>query len=150
MKKVLLGIILFATLAPASIAQVKKGGQEVVAPNCYQKYAAVFEKRGAKHVEDGVHDDIIITIRQGINADCFYGRVKVDQGKISKMEFKFEDGTFEFLDKRYKQRFDGTIQNGMSRSQVTEDDEIINVLFVKHIKPKKKEYMKAPDPNFDF
>ena len=43
-----------------------------------------------------------------------------------------------------------TIENGMSRTMVTVDDELITVLFVKSIRPKKKKYVKAADPDFDF
>jgi hypothetical protein len=120
---------------------------------CYHKYASVFEKRGAYEVEDGTYSDVIITLRQGTMADCFYGKVNVKDGTIDykNMYLTFEDGTYEKLE--YKFRYQAKpikIVNGISTVILTEEDQLINVLFVKKIKPKKKQYKKAADPNFDF
>lgn len=126
--------------------------QEEPAPTCYQKYALVFEKRGAKEVEDGVHDDVIITFRRGSSADCFLGKVTVKGGQIvlSEMYIKFEDNSYEKISRKYKYPEEPIkIVNGISNSIVCHDDELINVMFVKHIKPKKKNYQKAPEPEFD-
>ena len=120
--------------------------------DCHQKYAQVFEKRGATPVEDGIYDDVIITFRKGSMADCFYGKVKVQQGKINtyEMYLKFEDATYEKIIKKFRYPDEKiTIEGGMSRTMVTVDDELITVLFVKNIKPKKKSYVKAADPDFD-
>ena len=120
--------------------------------NCYMKYAKVFEKRGAKEVPDGTYDDVIITIRKGTMADCFYGKVTIKDGEVNyqDMHLKFEDGTFEKLDFTYKnEKKSIQIVNGISNTFVTEDEELVNVLFVKMIKPKKKRYAKAAEPNFD-
>ena len=59
---------------------------------CYSKYAKVFEKRGAKKVVDGVYDNVIISIRKGSMADCFYGKVTVKNGNIDyrNMFLKFD------------------------------------------------------------
>ena len=40
--------------------------------SCYSKYEKVFEKRGATEVHDGTYDNVIISIRKGSMADCFY------------------------------------------------------------------------------
>lgn len=119
---------------------------------CYQKYAKVFEVRGANEVEDGNHDNVVITIRKGSFADCFLGRVKVVNGIVDPKSIKltFVDGSFEKFDRNYK--YDDqpvTILNGMSKTMVTRDDELINVLFVDAIKPKKKALKRAPEPDFD-
>jgi hypothetical protein len=37
-----------------------------------------------------------------------------------------------------------TIINGISRAAVTVDDEIVNVIFIKQIKPPKKKFESAP------
>lgn len=120
---------------------------------CYQKYAEVFEKRGADDVEDGTYNDVIITFRKGSMADCFYGKVNVKNGNIvtSEMYLKFEDDSYEKIERKFRYP-DQTIAiiNGMSRTMVTVDDELIDVLFTKKIKPKKKSYVKAADPDFDF
>lgn len=120
---------------------------------CHQKYAEVFEKRGANPVEDGTYDDVIITFRKGSMADCFYGKVQVQKGQINlyEMYLKFEDGTYEKIQRKYRYPEEPiTIEGGMSRTMVTDDDELITVMFIKSIRPKKKEYVKPADPNFDF
>ena len=149
MKKFLLFSVLLITIRSIQ-AQTKIDNTKV---DCHQKYAQVFEKRGATPVENGIYDDVIITFRKGSMADCFYGKVKVQQGKINtyEMYLKFEDNTFEKINRKFRypdQTID--ITNGMSRTMITVDDELITILFVKKIKPKKKSYSKAPDPNFDF
>ena len=121
---------------------------------CYTKYAKVFEKRGAKQVTDGTHDDVIITIRKGSMADCFYGKVTVKNGNVDyhNMFLKFEDDTFEKLDLQFKYKEKNklvSVVNGISNVILTEDEELVNVLFVKNIKPKKKKYAKAAEPDFD-
>ena len=66
------------------------------------------------------------------------------------MFLKFEDDTYERIVRKY--RFPDqviNIINGMSQTIVTIEDELIDVLFVKKIKPKKKSYVKAVDPIFD-
>jgi hypothetical protein len=42
--------------------------------NCYNKWAAKFEDRGAEEVKDGVYEDVIITNRQGSKATCHNGK----------------------------------------------------------------------------
>lgn len=119
---------------------------------CYTKYAKAFEKRGAYEVNDSIHDNVIITIRKGSMADCFYGKVNVKNGSVDyhNMYLKFEDSTYEKLDLKFK--YDAKeikIINGISNVILTENEELVNVLFVKKIKPKKKKYAKAADPDFD-
>lgn len=123
--------------------------------NCYLKWAKLFEERGAEDVEDGTHDQIIITFRRGTKAECFNGKVEVKNGKITGIWLRFEGGTYEPLDKKYKHNeknqvtSDIKIVNGISTTLVTEDDQLINVIFIKKLKPKKKAYEKAPEPGVD-
>ena len=70
---------LLFVVALITIPTINAQGDEKSA-TCHQKYAQVFEKRGAKPVEDGTYDNVIITFRKGSLADCFYGKVKVIQG----------------------------------------------------------------------
>lgn len=118
---------------------------------CYQKYAKVFEVRGANEINDGTYDDVIITIRKGSFADCFVGKVKVSGGLIVKnsMQLSFVDGSFEPFDRSFKHDEPITILNGISKTLVTKDEELVNVMFVGAIKPKKKAFKRAPDPDFD-
>ncbi|GIV44486.1 MAG: hypothetical protein KatS3mg035_1609 [Bacteroidia bacterium] len=119
---------------------------------CYQKYAKVFEERGASNAGDGVYDNVIISIRSGTNADCFNGKVTVKEGKVNPNDIylKFEDGTYEQLKRAYKFDKPVSVVNGITETLVTKGDELINVMFVKLILPKKKSYERAPEPNFDF
>lgn len=148
MKKILLSLsLLFIT--GAFYAQDADEDQVT----CYQKYATVFETRGAYDVEDGVYDDVIISFRKGSMAECYYGKVVVknQQINVNEMYLKFEDNTFEKISKKFRYPDQEiNITNGMSRTMITVDDELITILFVKKIKPKKKSYVKAPDPDFDF
>ncbi len=149
MKKILLSLFV-VTFFNTSYGQKPSEESQL---SCYQKYAAVFEKRGAYKVADGVYDDVIITFRKGSMADCFYGKVTVKNGNINTFEMylKFEDNTFEKVHRKFRYPDQPIeVKNGMSRTMVTVDDELITILFVKKIKPKKKAYVKAPDPDFDF
>jgi hypothetical protein len=118
--------------------------------NCYQKYAKIFESRGAFEVEDGTYSDVIISIRRGPNADCFNGKVIIENKHIKEIYMKFSDNTFEKLERKFKTDITKTsIVNGISETIVTKDDELINVIFPKKLKPKKKEYQRASDPVLD-
>ena len=114
--------------------------------SCYDQYYEIFKIRGAEDVKDGVHENVIFTIRQGNDAECFYGKVKVDSGVVKEMYIQFEDGTYEPYILKLKTEHNITIQNGISRTVITKDEEIFNVMFVGHIKPPKKKYKRAPAP----
>lgn len=143
MKKLLL--ITFISFAFSAFSQ---SGSE---PTCFQKYAKAFEIRGANAVPDGTYEEVVISIRKGSFADCFMGKVVVKNGYINKeaIYLTFVDGEFEPLRRSYKSNEPINIINGMSKTLLTEDEELINVMFVNAIKPKKKAFKKAPDPDFD-
>lgn len=137
-------LLLLLVLAFSAVAY----GQEDL--NCYQKYAKKFEERGAFEVEDGWHEKVVITIRKGSNSECFYGKVKVENGVVVSMFMMYGDGTYESkpIQKSYKHDDEkATITNGISKTRITVDDELINVIFPSHIKPPKKKYETAPDPD---
>src|SRR5690606_11068623 len=144
--------LLFSLLLTSSTMVVVAQESDDAMVTCYQKYAEIFEKRGADEVVDGTYNDVIITFRKGSMADCFYGKVHVKGGNINpnEMFLKFEDDTYERIVRKFRYP-DQVINiiNGMSQTIVTIDDELIDVLFVKKIKPKKKAYVKAVDPIFD-
>ena len=118
---------------------------------CYQKYAKVFEIRGANEVQDGTYDDVIITIRKGRFADCFLGKVTVTNGEVVKtsIELSYVDNTFEPFSITYKSDEAVGIVEGISKTLLTNDEELINIMFVGSIKPKKKALKRAPEPSFD-
>ena len=142
MKK--LGLIAFTLLLTSQLFAQSESG-------CHEKYVRVFEVRGANEVADGEHDDVVITVRKGSFEDCFLGKVTVMEGKVLKnsINLTFVDGTFEKFDRSYKDKEPVKIINGMSATMITQDDELINVLFVNSIKPKKKAYKRAPEPEFN-
>jgi len=117
--------------------------------NCYEQYRKVFEVRGAERVEDGIHENVILTVRKGDDAECFVARAVVSRGIIVEVDLYFEDQTFEKVEYDFKDNSDWSIYNGMSKTKITKKDEYINIMFVEKVKPKKKKLMKAPKPNFD-
>ena len=119
--------------------------------NCYQKYIKVFESRGAEEVIDGVYDDVIVSIRKGSFADCFIGKVKVINGNVDarSIQLSFVDGSFEPFERQYKYDEPVKIINGVSKTMVTTDEELVSIMFVGAIKPKKKALKRAPEPSFD-
>lgn len=147
MKKLITTLTLLLSINVAVVAQaVKKFDEET---NCYLKWAQKFENRGAEEVADGVYSDVIITFRNGSDAECFNGKCDVKDGKITGMYIKLENGTYELVKKKLRYDFPITITNGMSKTVLTLEDELINVLFIKKIKPKKAGFEKAPDPSDD-
>ena len=118
---------------------------------CYQKYAKVFEVRGSDEVQDGTYDDVIITIRKGRFADCFLGKVTVKDGEVvkSSIQLSYVDNTFEPFIRTYKSDEAVAIVEGISKTLLTNDEELINIMFVGSIKPKKKALKRAPEPSFD-
>lgn len=148
MKKIITTVALILSLVAVSHAQATKGAAEE--SNCYTKWAQKFQDRGAEDVADGSYTDVIISIRSGADAECYNGKCDVKDGKIVAMYIKMEDGNFELLKK--KSRYENVplvITNGMSSPLLTMESELINVLFVKKIKPKKAGFVKAAEPTDD-
>jgi hypothetical protein len=148
MKKTLTLLSLLLFVGVSLQAQSSKKSEDEL--NCYLKWAQKFESRGAEEVADGSYSDVIITFRNGGDAECYNGKCDIKDKKLVAMYLKMEDGSYELVKK--KSKYDNipvTIINGMSSTIVTKEDELINVLFVKKIKPKKAGFEKAPDPNDD-
>lgn len=118
--------------------------------NCYNKWSQKFEERGAEDVADGTYTDVIVTFRQGANADCFNGKAIVKDGKLQSFYIELEDGTFEQVVRIWKtDTKDLTIINGISKTIVSKDNVLVNVLWPKKIKPKKAAPKKAVEPTDD-
>ena len=66
------------------------------------------------------------------------------------MYIAYEDNTYEFLDRKYKDKDKAKINNGISEPLITDAGEKIYVVFTEKIKPKKKQFKKVtgPDKNF--
>lgn len=137
MKKILIIVFVFSVgLSFTSAAQ-----------GCYEKYRKAFTERGTEDIADSTYEDIIISIREGEVNNCYLGKVTVFHGKILVDNFyiKLEDGSFDNLGPRLKTNQPVAISNGISQIILDKADNLYNVVFVSHIKPKKKGFMKAPD-----
>lgn len=117
--------------------------------SCYYQYLKVFEARGAAEIPDGTHDDVVISIRKGTRTDCYSGKVIVEKKGIRTMYIKFSDGNYDLFEPIYKFKEDITVNNGKSKTQVTADDQLVDVFFPKFLRPKKKSYERAPLPSLD-
>jgi hypothetical protein len=144
MKKILLAASLFLTLT--SFSQDK-----TIELNCYNKWAAKFEDRGAEDVKDGVYEDVIVTVRQGAKATCHNGKAEVRNGKLIKFYLLLSDGSHEEVKRTWKNTSNEnvTIINGISKSMISVHNELINVLWPSKIKAKKAKPTTAPDPTDD-
>jgi hypothetical protein len=119
--------------------------------NCYNKWAAKFEDRGAEVVKDGVYEDVIITNRQGAKAVCHNGKAEVRNGIVVKFYILLSDGSHEEVKRTWKNNSekDVNINNGISKTMVSVHGELINVLWPNMIKAKKAKPTMAPEPTDD-
>jgi len=115
--------------------------------NCYDAYSKKFAERGANEVKDGWYENVVITFRQGDQADCVLGKVQVEKGAVTQMYLKNVDGTYQIFTKKWKHEEKAIISNGISKSRITIDGEIVNVIFTTSIKPPKKKVAAAPSPD---
>ncbi|PBQ32453.1 hypothetical protein CNR22_11955 [Sphingobacteriaceae bacterium] len=145
MKKIILLGTLF--LAVNCFSQTEKQPEL----NCYNKWAAKFEDRGAEVVKDGVYEDVIITNRQGSKATCNNGKVEVRNGMVVKFYLLLSDGSHEEVKRTWKNNSEKnvTITNGISKTMNTVHGELINVIWPNLIKAKKAKPILAPDPTDD-
>lgn len=119
--------------------------------NCYNKWAAKFEERGAEDVKDGIYTDVIISTREGAKATCNNGKVEVVNGVIVKIYLLLDDGSYEELKRSWKNNSNVNVKiiNGISGNMLTTYNQLINVLWPKKIKPKKAKASIAAEPTDD-
>lgn len=139
MKKLVFGLAL-SILATNIVAGDGTG-------NCYDAYNKKFAERGANKVDDGWHEDVVITFRQGDKAECLLGKVQVEKGLITQIFLRNVDGTYQLFTDKWKHEDKAPIVNGISKSRITVDNKIVNVIFRKSIKPPKKKVAVAPSPD---
>lgn len=123
-------------------AQTTKG-------TCLEEYQKEFKERGAAPADDGNHK-VIVSITTESGTDCYEGKAKVESGYVIAIYMSYEDGTYEFLDRKYKGPSKAKIVNGISDPLTTTDTESIQIVFVEKILPKKKQFKKAKGPGKDF
>lgn len=125
--------------------------EKTVELNCYNKWAAKFEDRGADEIKDGVYEDVIITNRHGSKATCNNGKAEVKGGIILKFYILLNDGSHEEVKRTWKNNSNQKVHiiNGISKTMVSVHNELINVLWPNSIKPKKAKPTAAPEPTDD-
>lgn len=134
----LLGLL----LATAGWAQEK-----VTELNCYNKWSQKFEERGAEEVADGHYTDVIIAFRHGAAAECFEGKAIVKDKKVESFYILLDDGSYDQVIRVWKNDIrDVTITNGISKTLITKDNQLVNVIWPKKLKAKKAGFKKAPEP----
>lgn len=118
--------------------------------SCYNQWAKAFEIRGADDVKDGWHEGVVLTIRTGSKTTCLTAKVQVEAGNVKEIFIKYVDGKFEVYKPEWKYTDQkGVITNGISHTLQTMDDDLVNVIFINHLKAKKKAYELAPLPGID-
>jgi hypothetical protein len=119
--------------------------------NCYNKWAAKFEDRGAEQVKDGVYEDVIITNRQGAKAVCHNGKAEVKNGIVVRFYILLSDGSHEEVKRTWKNNSEKEVNviNGISKTMVSVHGELINILWPNLIKAKKAKPTLAPEPSDD-
>lgn len=142
MKKLFFLLILVASASRLS-AQTEEA-------SCYTQWAKAFEVRGADDVKDGWHDGVVLSIRSGSRTKCYSGKVQMDGGHVKEIFIKYVDGKFELYKPEWKYPDQlGTVTNGITKTLQTMDDDLVNIIFINHLKPKKKAYELAPLPGID-
>ena len=148
MNKIAASLIFITLFISTSFSQTKPATENTL--NCFNKWSIKFEERGAEDVKDGPYTDVIITFRhQGGKAECFNGKADVIGGKVVKMYLILDDGSYDEVKKVWKKdsEKDVTIVNGISRTMVTVQNILVNVIWPNKIKAKKAKPQKAPEPD---
>jgi len=118
--------------------------------NCYNKWAQKFDERGAEDIADGSYMDVIISFRVGANAECFQGKAIVKEHKVEAFYVMLDDGTYDQVLRVWKNDVkDISINNGISKTLITKDNQLVNIIWPKKIKPKKAGFKKAAEPTDD-
>lgn len=126
-------------------------GCSAFSQDCYSKYRKAFTDRGAFEVTDSTYEGVIIAVREGNETNCFMGKVSVKAGKVVLDNFyvELEDESYENLGPRFKNLKPVEIKDGISQIIIDRRDNLYNVIFLGHLKPKKKGFKKAPDFDLD-
>lgn len=146
MKKIYSIVFSLFCITAISYAQTPAADEEL---SCYYQYLKVFESRGANDAPDGVYDDVVLSVRKGTRTDCFTGKVIIEKRLIKTIYIKFSDGNYDLFEPVLKFKDDFSVIDGKSKTQVTVDDQLIDVFFPKLLRPKKKSYERAPLPSLD-
>src|ERR1700744_309532 len=118
--------------------------------NCYNKWSQKFDERGAEEVTDGTYTDVVVVFRVGANAECFQGKAIVKERKVDAFYIMLDDGTYDQMQRVWKSDIkEITINNAISKTLITKDNQLINIIWPKKLKAKKAGFKKAPEPTDD-
>lgn len=132
------------------VAGINRISAQTEETSCYNQWAKAFEIRGADDVKDGWHDGVVLSIRSGSKTKCYTAKVEVSTGSIKEIFIKFVDGKYDLYKPAWKYTDQkATIINGITKTLQTMDDDLVNVIFINHLKPKKKAFELAPLPDID-
>lgn len=146
-------LILFSVLAlfiPFTQLFAQNTNKQDDDDSCYRKWYRIFKLRGADEITDGEYDNIVISFRQGIHGNCYYGKCVVKKGKIRELYIKVVDGKYERVEIDPKE--DILITNGISDPIVAKlkgERQVLNVIFKDKLRPKGNAFEQAPDPDID-
>ncbi len=118
--------------------------------SCYRKWYKIFQLRGADEVPDGDYDNVVVSLRQGVHGDCYYGKVTVKKGTIRSIQIRIVDGQFEKV--TFDAKDDYAVINGISETIVARlrgDRQEVNIVFKEKLRPKGNSYDVAPDPDIE-
>lgn len=118
--------------------------------SCYRKWYKIFQLRGADEVPDGDYDNVVVSLRQGIHGNCYYGKVSIKKGTIREIQIRIVDGKFEKVNFDVKE--DYAVVNGISETIVARlrgNRHELNVIFKDKLHPKGNAYDQAPDPDVE-
>ena len=119
--------------------------------SCYRKWYKAFKIRGAKEVENGTHEDVIVSLSRGMDGDCFYGKVEIRGGSVREIFIKTTEGDYEQV--HFEEEDDILIENGISDpviSNLRSQRQVVHVIFPSALRPKAAAYEQAPEPDIDF
>lgn len=135
--------ILALLLIPASIS----GYSQDAPKTCFEKWEAVFKKRGADPVGDGMHRNVIVSVEDATGTACFFGKARVEYNRVTQLWIMQEDDDYRMFDNtKFAEERGAMIENGISKVWVGLDEKKYRVVFVERIKPKPQEFKLAPDP----
>ena len=143
MKKIITLLVLTVSVIARAQEVVK-----VSELNCFNKWSQKFEERGSEEVADGAYTDVIVTFRHGASAECFEGKAIVKEKKVESFYILLDDGTFDPVVRVWKNESEKNVNitNGISKTLITKDNQLINVIWPKKLKPKKAGFKKAAEP----
>jgi hypothetical protein len=115
---------------------------------CSKGYEVIFEKRGADHVEDGIHKDVVIDFVEHGQSFCYSGKARIEEGKITSIWIELEDDNYLLID---GEAFTADnkkpgIANGISDWFIYKDGRKARVLFIAKIKPEPVDKKPAMTP----